>query len=1198
MADELNLPGPLAQHVKQILSSEGYADLNDYVRALIRLDKNQNLTRDKRDRNALSKLTQAMREHQTLEDVCVAVASELATSLKRFYVSIYVCRDGVFHWQTSYGAQSGLASFRPGVGLLGQVALDARPIKVDNIPEQIRLQFGLGGVAPAALLLYPISHRGEVLGVVELGGLEPLEDESLSWLGSAAEDIGVGLRLALDFEERQRNLQYLQEAKEAIDADARRLSQVFMDTVDPIVIEDLDGVVREMNRAAEDCYGWSRDELLGRPIKTLVPPEKHSQADELLRRCKAGEQVRSIEGVRWNARGEHIPVLLTLSLLKDKQGQSTGIASLATDITVLRAAQEDARRLSQVFMAAADPIIIEDLEGLVLEMNPAAEGLYGWTAQELVGKPITTIVPTDCHAMADSLLERCVAGEKIRSVEGVRWNRQGDRIPVLLTLSMLNGANGEPKAIASLATDISDLKAAEKELRLHSDQLEERVAERTQRLQAVLEDLEEARLEADHANEAKSQFLANMSHEIRTPMNAIIGLSHLCLQTELGTRQRDYVEKIELSAKSLLGILNDILDFSKVEAGKLEMESVDFRLEDILANLRTLFVARTLEKGLELLFDVGSSVPTALRGDPTRLGQVLTNLLGNALKFTDEGEILLRIQLVKASAQQVELRVSVKDTGIGMTPEQRNRLFQSFSQADTSITRKYGGTGLGLAISKSLVEMMGGDIGVESQPGSGSTFWFTMVLERAADEALPEQPVVPHENIRVLAVDDNRTSREILHSLLSSLKYQVSMAKSGPQALELVEQSDFDLVLLDWKMPKMGGVEVARALLEKPQAPKIIMVTAHDRDELLDEAEGLRLDGVLTKPVTPSTLHDAICTAFGNPMSHQSEHRSSQVQKELAGARVLVVEDNKINQEIAAELLTQAGMIVEVADDGKIALEFLEKADYDGVLMDMQMPVMGGMEATQILRERGFEVPVIAMTANVLAGERASCLDVGMNDHIGKPIDVDEMFQTMARWIKPSQDEPRETAVGRESVDMDMEAGLKMVGGNRELYLKLVGDFLQTERDLRGALGEANLDALREMAHGIRGVAGNLRLIRARDIASDLEEACKNLASVEELEPLVTEFEDAFDELRGRHASLLPTSAVLEQPSGEAPKSLCQEMVNLLRDGDPAAADLTARLLAALGPERGRRWDHLVKLVDDFEFGEALVVLEELRSEW
>ncbi|ADE11398.1 response regulator [Sideroxydans lithotrophicus] len=650
-----------------------------------------------------------------------------------------------------------------------------------------------------------------------------------------------------------------------------------------------------------------------------------------------------------------------------------------------------------------------------------------------------------------------------------------------------------------------------------------------------LKSAEEARSHAEAASHIKDEFLANMSHELRTPMNAVIGLSHLCLQTELSDKQQDYLQKIHSSAKSLLGILNDILDVSKIEAGKMELDRIAFELDEVLGNLSTILWAKSHEKNLELLLETAPDVPSVLVGDPLRLGQVLINLAGNAVKFTAKGEVVVSIDLEKEEGDQVVLRFAVKDTGIGMSQSEIDKLFRPFTQADTSITRKFGGTGLGLTISKRLIEMMGGKIWVESTPGSGSKFIFTAnFLKAKGRENAPRTEFAGFDGMRVLAVDDSENSLSILKNYLESFSFDVSVASNGRSALSTVRKANkdgkpFSLAILDWKMPEMDGLELARelhAMTEAENKPKILLIAGYGQNGTPALRNNKVVDGVLEKPFNQNKLFDAISRISGPDQSATGKFRITGAQfnpllvSQVRGAHLLLVEDNEINQQVAQELLEGFGIKVAVAENGEEAIARLNEEQFDGVLMDMQMPVMDGISATREIRKnpKFATLPIIALTANVYVSEQNAFLAAGMNDHIGKPLDPDRLVATLAKWLRPARkaetvQPPPVAAISAPEALPDLPGvkvatSVRRIGGNVALYYSLLDKFrvnqLSTADQIRAALAAGDAKTAERLAHTLKGIAGTLGAESLQQQAELLENNIKN-GSLGDIESLLAQ---------------------------------------------------------------------------------------------
>lgn len=765
--------------------------------------------------------------------------------------------------------------------------------------------------------------------------------------------------------------------------------------------------------------------------------------------------------------------------------------------------------------------------------------------------------------------------------------------------------------------------------------LGEQVRERTRQFDELMQILQQKNTELAHAKaiaeeaaKIKSDFLANMSHEIRTPLNAVIGLAHLALKTELSPRQRDYLQKIQQSGQHLLGIINDILDFSKIEAGKLTIEYTDFELDKLLDNVADLIAEKATHKGLELIFDLAPDVPLKLVGDPLRISQILINFANNAVKFTEHGEVTVIVRVRERTEKNILLWFGIQDTGIGLDEEQKNYLFQSFQQADSTISRKYGGTGLGLAISKRLAQLMGGEVGVESVKNKGSTFWFTT---RLAPSETQERKLILRADLsgkRILVADDNDHARLVLKELLENMSFAATTCASAAEAISLIQDAadqdkPFEVVLLDWRMPDLNGIDAAKQIKELNLAnpPHIVLVTAYGRDEIVRAAESIGVRDIVLKPVNTSLLFDTLASLFHARHADTKKQdlaavNSPTILATLKGARILLAEDSKINQQVTSELLAEVGLQIEIAENGLQALEMAQANHYDLILMDMQMPEMDGLEATRALRVLPAlsYLPIIAMTANAMESDKVRCLEAGMNDFVTKPINPDELWATLLRWLKPTPvqntthlnpekklfaDEETPTKLPDKIDGLDLAAGLHHVLNKKKLYRQLLTSFIAEQgnicADLDNALTQGDMKTAERLTHTLKGMAGNLGANQLQEDASLLEQAIRQDEATEQigqkLATLKTTLSSQADAIR--HAlALFPE---VSKPAALTPQlhHVCQQLISFLTDCDGQAEVLfteNAGLLLAAFPSHFKR---LEVAIQKFNYGQAITVLKE-----
>ncbi|MBF0461248.1 MAG: response regulator [Magnetococcales bacterium] len=866
----------------------------------------------------------------------------------------------------------------------------------------------------------------------------------------------------------------------------RHLREITDTLGEGIFVLDRQGQTTFFNPATETILGWTASDLRGQDLHAVFHVHRDREACPVMQTLRTGQTHRSEQEQFRRRDGTMLPVSVIASPIV-RDGVTTAVVVVFNDITERFQAQQSLAELldfnQKIIAESATGILAYRAVGPCVLANEAAARIVGTTTERLLSQNYRTI----------------------RS-----WQQSALLETAELALATRCAQRCEVHILTSFGKDVwmeCDLTPFTSKGEVHLMLMANDISPHRQAAQFLLE----AKQAAEEASRVKSVFLANMSHEIRTPMNAILGLTQLVLGMELTPRVQDYLGKVHASARSLLGILNDILDYSKIEAGRLTLEAVDFDLEQLLESTTTLFAASAWEKEIELFVAVQPEVPCILHGDPLRLGQILNNLVGNAIKFTQSGEVQMGVDVIPRPEGGVVLQVAVQDTGIGMTAEQMDQLFQPFQQADGSITRRYGGTGLGLAITRSLVEQMGGQIEVESQPNEGSCFRFQVQMQ-AAVPAEPDAPPRPPLRFRtVLVVDDNATAREILRHSLQRWGLQVEVVTSGEAALALLQAGcRYDLFLIDLRLPGLDGLTLARqmgAAGYRREAAIVLIRSSVGVDEQQQESATACTDALLDNPVIPSRLLDALLVAQGELRATVRRRDVTPVEqmRPVRGCHILLVEDNEINQLVTMKFLQSMGLRVSIAGDGQQAIEALQREAFDLVLMDLQMPRMDGWAATRIIRGEAVwrELPIIAMTAAAMPQDRERALAVGMNEHVAKPIDPARLAAVLLAWLprraEPVVEEPLAMAVPAEPDGLpeslpgfDLERGLAPLGGDRRLWRQLVArfaeDFAQVETEMTACLLRRDREAERQQVHRLRGVAGNLGAMTLHAAATLLEE--------------------------------------------------------------------------------------------------------------
>jgi PAS domain S-box-containing protein len=1015
--------------------------------------------------------------------------------------------------------------------------------------------------------------------------------------------------LTEDITERKR-------AQDALEESEQLFRSIFENSQIGISIFAIDTQTHITNRALQEMLGHSEEEL--RRLEQwdgIVHPDDRASGAERYAELLTGKRDTDEYGHRYIRRdGNTVVGNGRYQLLRDATGKPQYLVALTEDITERKRSEEVLQANEQLFRTIFENspvgIGLYNIPKSQYFTNRALHEMLGYTHEDLssVGK-WDQIVHPDQRASGAKRYAELLEGKRDYDEWEQRFIRSDGRIVIADgAFTVIRDSGGNPQYLLNTTKDITDRKQAEA-------------------------DLLAAKEEAVAATKAKSDFLANMSHEIRTPMNAVLGMTHLALKTELTAKQRDYLTKTKVAAQALLGIINDILDFSKIEAGKMEVENTEFRLDQVLENLSAVVCQKARDKDLEFLIASPNNLPPSLVGDPLRLGQILINLANNAVKFTERGVVVVTVALEERLADRVKVSFSVRDSGIGMTPEQTAKLFQAFSQADTSTTRKYGGTGLGLSISKRLVEMMEGAIWAESEIGVGSTFqftaWFGIGSEDKRKRFIPDLA-----GIRALVVDDNTQAREVLTETLRVFALRADSVSSGEDAVREIAAADsldpYRLVLMDWHMPGMDGLQASRIIKRNDRLqhiPKIVMVTSFGQGDVRTQAEDIGVDSYLLKPVNQSLLYDTLVDLFG--FAGREDHRSRESKDETpvhdaTGIRVLLVEDNEINQQVATELLESAGAIVTVANHGGEAVKILTDGDrataFDVVFMDLQMPEMDGFTATKLLRSDPHlkKVPIIAMTAHALVEERQRCLDAGMNDHVSKPIDPDNLFSTLMRWAKPRPKQAIETKASFTPVKASDEVvvpdiaginiadGVKRVGGNRRLYRDLLGQFAAKESNapaqISTALESGDLKLAERIAHTVKGVAGNIGITEVQSLAQKLEIAIRDgegriLALLVEFASLMSAQVHSIETALYESGNARQEEARSSPFNAEEAAGAIARLRTLLEASDGDAEESFRSLQDAVsGVVEKQHLDDLSVSINNFDFASALVKLDEITN--
>jgi two-component system sensor histidine kinase/response regulator len=1039
------------------------------------------------ERQVISEIVQGVVTTSDVDELLSLIHRSISQILPadNCYVALHEKKTGLLHLPLCFDKYDPPApSMKLGKGLTAYVFRTGQSLLATQDMIQGLIEAGeveLIGTLPAVWLGVPMKTPTETVGVLVV---QHYEDQSAYTQRDVEFLASVGGQIALAIERKR--------SEEALRESEMRFQSAFDYAPMGISLVTPDGRFVQVNGAFCEIVGYTKEELLATRFQAITSPEDLAASSESVRQLVAGEvKTFQIEKHYVHKRGHEVLSLTNVSLIRDVRNNPQYLIAQIQDISARKQTEESLReserRFRDLFENASDVIYTADFAGNFTSLNKSGERMTGYTREEAVHLNFSQVVSPETLKLVREMTERKLKSQDETVYELEFLRKSGEPLLVEISSRAIT-RNGKPIGIQGIGRDI------------------------TQRKQVELE-LKRARDVAVESSRIKSEFLANMSHEIRTPMNGILGMTELALETNLTAEQREYLQIVKTSTHSLLTVINDILDFSKIEAGKLDLDAIDFSLQEAIAGATRTIALRAHEKGLELAFEVSEDVPDALMGDPGRLRQVVVNLLGNAVKFTEAGEVLVRVDKESGTDENVDLHFSICDTGIGIPADKQKLIFSAFAQADGSTTRKYGGTGLGLAICSQLVEMMGGRIWVESEEGKGSTFHFAARFGLSDQRSPAPREPANLEGIRTLIVDDNHTNRRILLELLTRWHMKPTAVESGEQALDVLRRTRrkgeaFTLVLLDASMPGMDGFAVAEQIRDSKEGDgtTIMMLTSIDQHVNMARLRALGLSSYLVKPFSQSDLFNAIQTALCAPEQKTVPPVAREANKLIVQSkslRFLLAEDNEVNQKLTVRLLQKRGHAVTVAANGREALDALERDQFDVLLMDVQMPEMNGLDATSVIRQSerqtGAHLPIIAMTALAMKGDRQRCLDAGMDDYISKPIRADEIFRAIDRLstaitnrrradedtgsattISPDPDSALDAAELLSRVEGDVDLMQQLIEISQEEWPRLLVE-------VREVIDRGDARALDRVGHRIKGSAGIFGARALVEVAQRLE---------------------------------------------------------------------------------------------------------------